>query len=33
MGDFQKLMVWQKSKDLAIKIYKITNDGKFNFDF
>lgn len=33
MGDFQKLIVWQKSKDLAIKIYKITNDGKFNFDF
>jgi hypothetical protein len=33
MGDFQKLIVWQKSKDLAIEIYKITNDGKFNFDF
>lgn len=33
MGNFQKLIVWQKSKDLAVEIYKLTNDGKFNNDF
>ena len=33
MGNFQRLIVWQKSKDLAVEIYKLTNDGKFNNDF
>lgn len=33
MGDFKKLQVWIKSKDLAIKIYKLTNEGKFDKDF
>lgn len=33
MGNFQKLIVWQKSKDLAVEIYKLTNNGNFNFDF
>ena len=33
MGDFQKLKVWQKSKELAIEIYQITNNGPFTKDF
>ncbi len=33
MGDFRKLIVWQKSKDLAVRIYKITNTGVFAKDF
>ena len=30
---FKSLRVWQKSKDLAVSIYRITNDGKFTKDF
>ena len=33
MGDFKKLQVWQKAKEAAVKIYKITNVGKFDRDF
>ena len=33
MGKFQDLKVWQKSKDLAVYIYKITTEGKFARDF
>jgi four helix bundle protein len=33
MGDFKKLRAWQLAKDLAVKIYKITNEGKFSTDF
>ena len=29
---FLDLKVWQRSKDLAIKIYKATGDGKFKID-
>ena len=31
--NFKKLNVWQKSKDLAIQIYKLTDQGKFAHDF
>ena len=27
MGDFRKLRVWVKSKDLAVRIYKLTADN------
>jgi len=30
---YQHLIVWQKSKDLAVQIYKISNDGKLSKDF
>ena len=30
---FRSLRVWQKSKELAVKIYGITNDGKFVYDY
>ena len=30
---FRSLRVWQKSKDLAVYIYEITNDGKFARDY
>ena len=33
MGDFRKLKVWEKSKDLAVRIYKLTNQGHFIKDF
>jgi len=33
MGNFQDLKVWQRAKDLAIYIYKITGRGKFSKDF
>lgn len=33
MGEFRKLNVWIKSKDLAVRIYKITDDGLFARDF
>ena len=32
-GGFKSLKVWQRSKDLAVYIYKITNNGIFNKDF
>jgi four helix bundle protein len=33
VGNFQELKVWQKSKDLAVFIYKMTNDGHFAKDY
>jgi len=33
MGNFKDLKVWNKSKDLAVKIYKVTDEGLFNKDF
>jgi four helix bundle protein len=30
---FEELKVWQKSKDLAVLIYKVTADGKLSKDF
>jgi four helix bundle protein len=33
MGNFQKLRVWQIAKDLAIKIYKLTQNSQFKKDF
>lgn len=33
MGDFKKLNVWVKSKNLAIKVYKITDLGPISKDF
>ena len=33
MGNFKKLLVWQKAKDLAVQVYKMTNSGSFVNDF
>ena len=33
MGKFQDLKVWQRAKDLAVFVYKITNGGQFAKDF
>jgi four helix bundle protein len=33
MGNFQKLRVWQLAKDLAVRIYKLTNGGEISKDF
>jgi four helix bundle protein len=33
MGKFQDLKVWQRAKDLAIYIYKVTSRGTFSKDF
>jgi four helix bundle protein len=33
MGNFQKLRVWQLAKELAVKVYKITQSPKFSKDF
>jgi four helix bundle protein len=33
MGNFQKLRVWQLAKNLAVKIYKITQNQPFKKDF
>jgi four helix bundle protein len=33
MGNFLKLRVWQIAKELAIKIYKLTQNQKFKSDF
>ena len=33
MGKFQELKVWQRSKSLAVYIYKITGKDQFNRDF
>ena len=30
---YQDLHVWQKSKDLAVLLYKVTSDGKLSKDF
>jgi four helix bundle protein len=33
MGNFQELKVWNKAKDLAVFIYKITEDGLISEDY
>ena len=33
MGNFQKLRVWQIAKELAVKIYKLTQKSTFGKDF
>ena len=33
MGNFQELTVWQKAKELAVHIYKLTNQGKLANDY
>ena len=33
MGNFQDLKVWQRSKDLAVYIYKLTTKGQFCKDY
>jgi four helix bundle protein len=33
MGDFRKLFVWQKSKELAIKIYNLTKTQSIAKDY
>jgi four helix bundle protein len=33
MGNFRELRVWQRAKDLAVYIYKITNKGAFSKDY
>ena len=33
MGNFKKLHVWQLAKELAVKIYKLTQNSEFKKDF
>jgi len=33
LGKFQELIVWQRAKDLAVYVYKITGQGAFAKDF
>ena len=33
MGKFQDLRVWQRAKELALYLYKITDQGAFSRDF
>jgi four helix bundle protein len=33
MGKFEDLQVWQKSKDLSVKVYRITSEGTIKKDF
>jgi four helix bundle protein len=33
MAGFRDLKVWQKAKDLAVQIYKVTQNGLFGRDF
>jgi len=33
MGNYLDLKVWQKSKELAARIYRLTNNGAFKKDF
>ncbi len=33
IDSFEDLVAWQKSKPFAVKIYKVTDDGKFARDF
>lgn len=33
MGNFRKLLVWQKAKDLAVKIYKLAKTQPLSKDF
>ena len=33
MGNFKELKVWKQSKDLAVSIYRLTEEGSFIKDF
>ena len=33
MGKFRELRVWQRSKDLAVFIYRLTTHGEFSKDY
>ena len=33
MGKFQDLKVWQRGKDLAVYIYRLTSEGAFLKDY
>ena len=33
MGNFNELLVWQKAKELAVAIYKITKEEHISKDF
>ena len=33
MGNFQKLKVWQRAKELAVFLYKLTGQGEFAKDW
>jgi four helix bundle protein len=33
MGNFKKLNVWQLAKDLAVRIYKLTQTSAFSKDY
>lgn len=33
MGNFRELKVWQRAKDLAVYIYRMTEQGPFSKDF
>ncbi|WP_419663611.1 S23 ribosomal protein [Desulfosarcina variabilis str. Montpellier] len=33
MGGFRELVLWQRAKALAVKIYTITRHGRFDTDF
>jgi len=33
MGNFQDLKVWQKAKDLAVDLYRLSGDGVFGKDW
>jgi four helix bundle protein len=33
MGNFRELRVWQRGKDLAVYVYKMTGSGAFSKDF
>jgi four helix bundle protein len=33
MGDFRKLKVWQRAKELAVFLYKLTGQGAFVKDY
>ncbi len=33
IGNFKKLLVWLKARDLAVRVYKLTNSGPFVKDF
>ena len=33
MGNFKNLRVWQKAKELAVNIYKLTDSGSYSKDY
>jgi hypothetical protein len=33
MGNFKQLRVWQIAKELAVKVYKLTQNQQFKKDF